>query len=135
MHDYPGSVKTPLLDRVEGIIGVLMRAFVFLVGHWICVPIEESGERHLYLATSARYPSAIVGSDGASGVPLGDGIDVARGVTGDIGSGLYSVGWDGTSASLTVQKLLAGYRDEGMVEKIRRHTESEFDRITQQDQN
>ena len=130
MHDFPGAVKTSLFDRIEGILGVVMRAYIYLLGRWICVPIEESGERHLYLATSARYPPA---SDSGSGVPLGDGVDIACGTTGEVGSGVYSVGWDGASASPTVQKLSAGYRDNGIVEKIRRHTESEFEGITGQD--
>ncbi|KAL9071276.1 MAG: hypothetical protein Q9161_004292 [Pseudevernia consocians] len=130
IHDDPGAVKTQLFERVEGIIGVLMRAFIFIFGYWVCVPIEECGERQLYLATSARYPPKSVGRDGGSGVPLGDGVDVARGTTDEVGSGVYSVKWDGTSASPEVQKLLAGYRDEGMVEKIKEHKESEFNRIT-----
>ena len=108
---------------------------MYIVGYWIYVPIEECGERQLYLATSARYLPASVGNNGSSGVPLGDGIDVARGTAGEIGSGVYSIRPDGTSASPAVQKLLAGYRDKGMVEEIARHTESEFDRITKQKQN
>lgn len=131
VHDYPGTVKTSLAGRMEGMLGVLMRAYIFVVGYWKCVPIEECGERHLYLATSARYPPAMVDSEGGSGVPLEDGVELARGTTGEVGSGTYSVGWDGTSASSTVEKLLAGYRDKGIVEQIRRHTESEFDRVTQ----
>lgn len=116
---------------MEGMLGVLMRAYIFVVGYWKCVPIEECGERHLFLATSARYPAARGEGDDGGGVPLGDGVDVARGTTGKIGSGVYSVGWDGTSASPKVEELLAGYRDKGIVEEIRRHAESEFDRITQ----
>ena len=130
IHDDPGAVKTSLLDRMEGVVGVLMRAYVSIVGYWICVPIEECGERQLYLATSARYPPSSTGSDGSSGVPLGHGIEVAEGTTGKIGSGVYSVKWDGTSASPAVQKLLAGYRDNGMVEDVARHTKGEFDRVT-----
>ena len=131
VHDDPGGVKTKLFDRVEGIIGVLMRAFIFVFGYWMCVPIEECGERQLFLATSARYPPAKKGgSDAGSGLRLGDGVDVARGTDGEVGSGVYSVEWDGTSASSKVQKLLAAYRTEGMVEKIKEHTESEFDRVT-----
>ena len=130
IHDDPGAVKTSLLDRMEGVVGVLMRAYISIVGYWICVPIEECGERQLYLATSARYPPASVGSDGSSGVALGRGVEVAEGTTGEIGSGVYSIKWDGTIASPAVQKLLASYRDEAMVEDIARHTKSEFDRVT-----
>ena len=55
VHDYPGTVQTTLVSRIEGVRGVLLRAYVWLLGRWICVPIEKSGERHLYLATSAKY--------------------------------------------------------------------------------
>ena len=130
VHDDPGAVQTPLLSHVEGLLGVLMRTYIYLAGYWICVPLEECGERQLYLATSARYPPARGGSDGEAGVALGDGVGVARGTAGGIGSGVYSVEWDGMSASPTEEKLLAGYRDKGMVEEIWQHTESEFDRIT-----
>ena len=130
IHEDPGAVKTALLDRMEGVVGVLMRAYVSIVGYWICVPIEECGERQLYLATSARYPPVSAGSDGSSGIPLGHGIEVAEGTSGEIGSGVYSIKWDGTSASPAVQKTLADYRDKGMVEDIARHTKSEFDRVT-----
>ena len=131
VHDYPGTVRTSLAGRMEGMLGVLMRAYIFVVGYWKCVPIEECGQRQLYLATSARYPPARVDGEGGSGVQLEDGVELARGTTGQVGSGIYSVGWDGTSASPKVEKLLAGYRDKGIVEELRRHTESEFDRITQ----
>ena len=134
VHADPGAVKTALFDRVEGLLGVLIRAVIFVVGYWAFVPIEECGERQLYLATSARYPPASVGSDSGAGVPLGDGPDVARGITGEIGNGIYSVKSDGESASPAVRELLAGYRGQGMVEEVWRHTKSEFDRITGEDQ-
>ncbi len=131
MHDFPGAVNTSLFDRMEGIVGVVMRAYIYLLGRWICVLIEECGERHLYFATGARFPPVRAGS---AGVPLKDEADVACGTTGRVGSGVYSVEWDGASASSTVQKLLAGYRDKGMVEEIWQHTESEFKRITERDE-
>jgi hypothetical protein len=119
---------------MEGIVGVVIRAYIYLLGRWVCVPIEETGERHLYLATSARYPPVSGGSGHDFAVPLGDGVDVARGTTGGGGSGVYSVGWDDESSSPAVRKLLAGFRDKGMVEEVWRHTEGEFKRITEQDE-
>lgn len=134
IHDYPGTVRTALAGRMEGIFGILMRLYSLIAGYWVCVPIEECGERHLYLATSARHPPAGVDNGGGSGVPLEDGFELAKGTTGEVGNGVYSVRWDGTSASPAVEKLLAEYRDNGLVEEIQRHAEIEFDRITQQNQ-
>ena len=122
VHDFPGAVNTSLFDRMEEILDVLMSVFIYILGYCICVPIEERGEGQSFLATSARSPSASVGGDGGSGVPLGDGIDVTRGTNGEVGSGIYSIEWDGSSASPATQKLLAGYRNKGMVKEIRRHT-------------
>ena len=96
----------------------------------MCAEIDETGERHLYLATSAKYPPLSDGLGQNFAVPLGAAIDVAQGTTADVGSGVYSVGWDGESASPAVLKLLATIRDKGTVEGVWRHTEGEFKRIT-----
>lgn len=101
----------------------LLRTYVF-------VPLDESGERHLYLATSARFPPV---RGGSAAVRLGDGVGIAVGTTGEIGSGVYSVGRDCESASHAVRELLAGLREKGMVEEVWRHTEGEFKRITELD--
>ncbi|RDW71426.1 hypothetical protein BP6252_07989 [Coleophoma cylindrospora] len=131
VHDYPGTVKTPLMSRTEGFLGVFLRALVYLLGRWMCVPLEESGDRHLYLATSARYPPRKGESSRDFAVPLGSGVEVARGTTGEAASGVYSVGWDCEGPSPAAEKLLAGLREAGMVDEIWRHTEKEFKRITE----
>lgn len=130
IHEHPGTVNTSFMQRLQGILGVVLRALVFLAGRWICIPVEESGERHLFLATSKRFPPRIH-AEGNSGVDWQG--KVARGTTGEIGAGVYSVGWNCECASLDVEKLLAGYREKGMVEEIWGHAESEFQRITVQD--
>jgi hypothetical protein len=130
VHDYPGTVNTPLMTHAKGLHGVLVRTYVGLFGRWVCVPIEESGERHLYLATSSRYRPA---NGNESGIQLGDGVEVAMGTTGEVGSGVYSVGWDCESASPAVRELLTGLREKGMVDEIRRHTQGEYKRITAKD--
>lgn len=113
---------------MEGVLGTIARVVDYLVGRWVCVPIEESGERHLYLATSANF-APLRGE--SVGVRLEDEVGVAVGTTGEIGSGVYSVGWDCDSASPAVREMLAGLRGKGMVEEVWRHTEGEFERITQ----
>ena len=98
---------------------------------YVLVPLDESGERHLYLATSARFP-AVKGR--CDGVRLGDGVDVALGTTGEMGSGVYWLGSDCESASPAVRELLAELREKGMVEEVWRHTEGEFKRIIELDE-
>lgn len=90
------------------------------------VPLEESGERHCYLATSARFPAK---EGGADGVRLSEGDEVAVGVNGESGSGLYSVGKECERGEDEVRELLARFREQGMVEKIWSHTQEEFKRI------
>ncbi|RDW72850.1 hypothetical protein BP6252_06757 [Coleophoma cylindrospora] len=124
VHDFPGTVKTPLTRAVlSNMSEEQLSALTF-------VPLEESGERHLYLATSARFPAFKKGRDG---VQLEKELDVAIGTTGESGSGMYSLGFDCESASPSVQELLATLREKGMVEEIWRHTQDEFKRITQLD--
>lgn len=128
MHDYPGTVNTPLISEKKGIIGILVRAYVWLFGRWVCMPVEESGERHLYLATSARF-KAESGGD-ADGVRVAGLDSVAKGSNGEIWSGIYAVGSTCEGGSEASLKLLAMYRERGLADNILRHAESEFKRIT-----
>ncbi|KAH8754502.1 hypothetical protein BGZ57DRAFT_773277 [Hyaloscypha finlandica] len=118
VHDYPGTVKTPLLNYMSE---EQMSALIF-------VPLEECGERHLFLATSGRFRAA---EGGCNGVRVGEGDEVAVGTSGVRGSGMYSVGPDCESTSAEVLELLAGLREKGMVDEIWRHTEGEFARVTE----
>lgn len=134
VHDYPGTVDTGLAGRRAGLMAMVIRAYIYFLGRWVCVPVEEAGERHLYLATSAKYPPASGGGGGSkSGVPLGNEIEVMRGSTGVVRSGVYSVGWDGESCSPAVRELLADLRDRGMVDELWRHTQGEYKRITERE--
>ncbi|KAI3332430.1 NAD(P)-binding protein [Xylariaceae sp. AK1471] len=120
VHDYPGTVRTKLLDYLPEEV---LQTLTF-------VPLDESGERQLYMATSARFPPA--SGVGVAGVSLGDGYDVALGTSGVVGSGMYSVGANCESASPVVLELLAGMRERGLVQEVWRHTESEFHRIIEE---
>ncbi|KAI9709367.1 MAG: hypothetical protein M1820_003487 [Bogoriella megaspora] len=129
IHTYPGTVRTSLLDRMTGLRGILLRMYTYLLGSWVCVPLEESGERHLYLATSGRFPAAENSTGEDVGVPLREGDEKARGTSGATGSGIYSVGWDCESSLASVEKLLADYREQGMGDQILEHVNAEFERI------
>ena len=129
IHDFPGPVKTNIYRGGEGAAIWVLNAVFKLLGPMINISNQESGERHLFLATSARYP-ARTGGDATSGVPLAGGVAVARGTDGTSGSGVYSIDWDGESAGPKVEELLAKFRQEGLVEKVWNNTEEEFKRIT-----
>lgn len=116
IHNYPGSVPTPLLKS---------RMSEEQISKMEIMPVEESGDRHVFMATSAKFPE----KNGGSGVSLED-CDVAIGTDGEVGSGMYSVGMDCESTFPEVRELLAGLRGKGVVEEVRSHTIAEFERIT-----
>ncbi|KAI9806453.1 MAG: hypothetical protein M1833_003640 [Piccolia ochrophora] len=131
IHSFPGSVKTNLANNTTGLMWTLAKAVSKLLGPLIYIPAQECGERQLFLATSAKYPAGeSAGRDASSGVPLAGGVSVARGNSGEDGSGVYSTRSDGGSAGPKVEELLAQLRKEGVLEKVWEHTEGEFVRIT-----
>ncbi|KAF8909245.1 hypothetical protein CPB84DRAFT_1813000 [Gymnopilus junonius] len=111
IHEYPGTVKTGIGRELRGFLSV-MKIVLSIIGPWVYIPHEESAERHLFLATSAKYPprAGTVPDDG-SGVP---------GTTGEAGM----------DSGVEVKKVLMQLREEGYVEKVWEHTEEEFKRIT-----
>jgi NAD(P)-dependent dehydrogenase (short-subunit alcohol dehydrogenase family) len=129
IHDYPGPVDTGIGRGMTGMVMTIMKALFKVIGPLIYIPKEQSGERHLYLATSARYPARTEGKE-VVGVLLQGGIDVARGTDGKSGSGVYSVDEVCESAGHQVEVLLAGLRKDGSLEKIWKQIESDFARIT-----
>ncbi|KAH8693292.1 hypothetical protein BGW36DRAFT_37796 [Talaromyces proteolyticus] len=132
IQTFPGFVKTNYGNDVKGPMFTVLRA-VFnavypLVGPLFATPIDEAGERHVFLATSARFPAG--GKSAAAGVPAPSGIMVARGTNGESGSGVYSVTNDGETAPLKVEQLLGRMRKDGTAQKAWSHVEDEFIRIT-----
>jgi hypothetical protein len=125
IHDYPGAVDTPLTRTVLSV----MNEAAAIDGGPIpdLITADESGERHVYLLTSPRYPAA---TDSDTTVSLGGQSEVIVGTDGKVGSGVYSIGFEGESASPETLEFLAGLRREGMVETVWNHTEDEFVRIT-----
>ncbi|KAF8907956.1 hypothetical protein CPB84DRAFT_1768254 [Gymnopilus junonius] len=128
VHDFPGPVKSGIGRGAKSAPMLVLKAVLWVIGPFIYIPNQESGERHLYFATSARYPAS-ASEDGDSGVPLQDGVDTARGTDGKAGSGIYSIDWDGESAGKKVEETLEKLRKEDVTEKLWNHTEEEFERI------
>lgn len=123
VHNFPGSVDTNLIRREDGVLMLAMK-YLFKASTAVrrgWVPLEECGERHAFLCLSGRYAPREKGEAGE---------EVAVGADGKVGSGFYSVDWDGESAGGKVVELLDRYRGEGAVEKVWGRVEGEFKRIT-----
>ncbi|KAM3440318.1 hypothetical protein NHJ13734_003336 [Beauveria thailandica] len=120
VHAYPSGVNTGLLRElpagrvVSAVLGTMLSPFM--------VPIEESGERHLFAATTDRFPPKAAGSATQQG-------DVAVGSNGVKGSGCYWSNWDGEV--FPENKKLSRTREEGAVDKVIQHTEEVYARCTE----
>ena len=119
LHCFPGGVQTNVAKRMGGVTGWLMNAAMAspLARPWM-VPLEESGERHLYAATAAEFKARSAA-----------GAEAMRGVDGVKGSGAYLVGADGERTGK--DRLIEGLRERGMVEKVWEHTMGVFKRVEQ----
>ena len=117
VHAYPGIVKTGFAKEQGFAIKAASQLALTVLSRWT-VGIEESGERHLYAATSSAYPP----KGGEKG-----GIEVKKGSAGEIGSGAYLIGSDGdVRANEKVLKELRG-KDAGA--KVWEHTMKTFEKI------
>lgn len=133
IHVFPGIVVTPATIKMAEDWAWPWRVLF----HWVVEPVarlftlglQESGERHLFHATSARYPPREMREGARAGVPLPKGVDVANGWDQKEGSGCYLLNYDGETVG--DQKLLEEYRRREMGKTVWKHTEDVFDRVLQ----
>lgn len=132
VHVYPGLVGTNIYNNSFP----PPVAAIYNYGIWplmwpFSVNIDESGQRHLFHATSAQYPASGLhaGSD-AQGTVVPDGLQVAIGSTGASGSGAYLMNWKGETfaAGKKMQKM----REQGVAEKVWEHTTGLLDDAVRQ---
>ncbi|RDL35144.1 Uncharacterized protein BP5553_07075 [Venustampulla echinocandica] len=129
IHKYPGFVDTGVVDRLmgttKGIYALPATAF-----RWLLLPIinlfatsvDEAGERGLFLATSARYPSAKPKAEGGLWVPVPKGVDVATSAV----EGVYRVGAD--DATVKDTPALIAYRKENAGKTVWENTLAVWER-------
>lgn len=119
VHNFPGALESGI---ARGSIGGLMRVLKTIwaiLGPLVHIPLVEAGNRHLFLCTSARFSAGP--QDTTAGVRI-KGLALAKGTDSQIGSGVYSIDANGESAK--VEKLLAQFRSQGMVEQVWEKIES-----------
>jgi hypothetical protein len=135
VHCLPGLVKGGIDRERDSDSNTMMTVIMGkILMPFLQTPVEEAGERHLYLMTSARYPAAVAsekkGNGKADGVPVGDGVEVVKGCNGVVGSGVYSIGWTQDSSPAKIEKFLKGFREDGTRDKVWEYVVGDFERIT-----
>lgn len=120
VHAYPGFVKTGFAKETGFAVRAASQLAFTLLSRW-SVGIEESGQRHLYAATSAAYPPS---AGEKCGVEVGEG-EVKQGSAGEVGSGAYLIGSDGEMRAN--QKVLKELRNKDAGPKVWEHTMKIFD--------
>lgn len=114
IHTYPGIVKSGISREAGPIVGRFVRAVMFLGRPWM-VGEQESGERHLYVATSDVFPSSSM----ARGQSRVDSVESTRGA--------YLVNWDGSEVGN--RRLLDEYHTSGVGRQVWDHTEDMFQTV------
>ncbi|ROV94978.1 hypothetical protein VMCG_08366 [Cytospora schulzeri] len=133
IHDYPGFVNTGMSRELTGIVPAITKVLFAPVMAIIKIPIDETGERQLYFATSARFPPRNHGTATAESgdmIALGQVVSTAVGADGTPGGGVYSIDYEAEGTSERVQRVLEGLKKDGTAEKVWKHIEDEFVRIT-----
>lgn len=131
IHNFPGAVMTSLIRGGEGPVIWTLAQVAKVIMPLISMPNEECGERHAFIATSARYPPS--SNSGINlGVPLEGEIKNAVGTDGKVGSGVYTVDSHGESGDVKVQAILAKLRRDRVGEAVWKHCQDEFSRIMEQ---
>ena len=122
VHNFPGAVESWI---ARGSIGWLMRFLKIIesvLGSWVHIPLEDAGDCHVFFCTSARFSNG--SEDTTTGVPLVEGLGLARGTDGEPGTGVYSIDHNGESAGSKTERLLAWMRTQGVVEEVMEKLES-----------
>ncbi|KAL7928075.1 hypothetical protein V8C35DRAFT_318994 [Trichoderma chlorosporum] len=124
IHTAPGVVKTNLGSGLPNYLRAVYKIAGPLLAPWT-VDLAETGERHLYMATSNRYAPSELPNQFGYGAPV-EKNDMAEGSDGHGGSGAYLLNWDGRVQTQNAD-LLEEYRRTGVAEKIWKHTMDIFD--------
>ena len=120
VHVFPGLVITPAFAIFSEDwplpLRVLFRRVVLPLIRIFTTSLPESGQRHLFHATSACFPPAGVKDPPGAGVARPPRVEVVRAADWKYGSGCYLLSYNGET--IGDKKLLDDYRQRGMGKKI-----------------
>jgi hypothetical protein len=77
VQNFPGAVESGIARGSSGGLIRVLKTIYAVLGPLVHIPLVEAGDRHLFLCTSARYCAGP--EDSTAGVPLVDGLTLARG--------------------------------------------------------
>lgn len=124
IHSHPGPVYSKIDRTMTGWLFPLKWLIRFLM-LFKSMSAVESGERHVFLATSAVWPAARSGSEGVK-LPHESGLSMADGIDGEQGSGVYTVEEYGRGPAEKVRELLLEYRADGTRDKLWEYVEAKL---------
>lgn len=131
VHNFPGFVESGLWESMPGVLGTIVRTIVWALGRFFYMNPEECGQRQIFMATSARFPSAAAsGDEDAPGVGLVDNLAQAMSLDGNSGGGAYSINEHADPIPEKKALMLRGYTTDGTKEAVWRHTMETFKRVT-----
>lgn len=116
IHSFPGIVRIRLGRDFGTASRLAINALMVLAKPW-GVPLEESGERHLFAATSLRFSPRACKDKG----------DAAEGSDGNPGGGFYRLGSDGSTYQSS--RVMQQYREDAVGSVIWKHTLDVFAKI------
>lgn len=126
IHSNPGVVDTGLARGLPWYGRIALKVATPLLWPFF-TGAEETGNRQLFLVTSALYPPAKAAEGSfASGVPAPNGLSTWKGTDGKVGSGGYILHYTGEP---TGKKILDEYRMRGVSKTVWEHTMGIFNRV------
>lgn len=120
IHSFPGIVRTRLGRDFGTASRLAINALMVLAKPWE-IPLVESGERHLFAATSPQFPPRACKDNDH------DDATAAEGSDGNPGSGFYRLGSDGSTSQPS--KVMQQYREDGVGGLIWKHTLDVFAKV------
>ncbi|KAH0289860.1 NAD(P)-binding protein [Aureobasidium namibiae CBS 147.97] len=119
IHVFPGIVGTNIYtNSFPRPLAALYNYGMWPLMYPFSVNLEESGERHLFHATSERYPARSSEKSGA--VASNEGDRAAMGSNEVLGSGAYLTNWKGETSA--AGKKMQRLRAQGMTGRVWEHT-------------
>lgn len=123
IHSNPGMVKTGFMRETGALTRLAGNVAMTLLTPF-GVEINESGERHLFAATSAIYRPREP-KNAAGGIEKPESRSgLQQGMDGTLGSGAYPIGWNGEFKAN--EKVLNALREQGAGKTIWQHTMEVF---------